>query len=489
MYAVDPRRSESARWADVWLGIDVGSDIALANAVGREISAAGLVNEEFVRHSTAGFEAYKQAVDEWTLERAEQVTGVPADAIKQMAHDYATAETAQICWTLGITEHHTGTDNVLALISLALLTGHVGRYGSGLVPVRGQNNVQGGADVGALPNTLSGFQSVENDELRGKFEAAWGVELPAKPGKHMSAMIDAMEAGEITALYCLGENPAQSEADGARTIKILSELDFMVSQDMFLTKTSKMADVVFPAAAAWVETEGTVTSSERRVQRVRKALDPPGQAKSDMDIISLLADRMGHGWGMPTAEEAWDELRSLSPMHAGMSYKRLEDMGGIQWPCPDNDHPGTPYLHDWLREDPLPRDPAPFLPVEWTPPIDELNETFPIRMTTGRRLDGYNTGVQSGGYLSPLSLGGVIEISPEDGEGLGLAEGATARVSSRRGSIEAVVRIHTSLRHGLAFMPIHYPDEVDVNLLTPEAWDPKSGTAEFKATAVRIEPV
>jgi formate dehydrogenase major subunit len=489
MYVVDPRRTTSAKWADTWLGIDIGSDIALANAVGREIIAAGLVNQEFVAHSTSGFDAYAEAVDEWTLERAETVTGVPGYAIKQLAHDFATAETAQICWTLGITEHHNATDNVLALIDLALLTGHIGRYGSGLVPLRGQNNVQGGGDMGALPNKLPGFQDVEDDEARGKYEALWGVEVPAKAGWHLSLMFEAMERGDMRALYVIGENPAQSEADGTRTRRLLEGLDFMVVQDIFLTKTAEMADVVLPAAASWAETDGTVTSSERRVQRVRKALEPPGEAKDDIEILCLIANRLGHNWGVPSAEEAWDELRSLSPMHAGMAYRRLEEHGGLQWPCPDEEHPGTLFLHGWLWDDPLPRDPAPFMPVDWAPPVDELSDEFPIRLTTGRRLDSYNTGVQSGGFRSPIRDRGIIQMSPEDGSALEVAEGDTVRVVSRRGSIDVPVYFHESLRPGLTFMPIHFPDEADVNLLTIDAWDPKSGTAEFKATAIRIEKV
>ena len=489
LYVIDPRRTASAAWADVWLGIEVGSDIALANTVGREIITAGLANKDFVAHSTSGFEAYAEAVDEWTLERGEAVTGVPAQVIKQLAHDYATAQSAQICWTLGITEHHNATDNVLALISLALLTGHVGRYGSGLVPIRGQNNVQGGGDMGALPNKLPGFQDLEDDDARGKFEAVWGSAVPSKSGKHISLMFEAMERKEITALYVIGENPAQSEADLGHINGLLDGLEFMLVQDLSLTKTAEMADVVFPAAAGWAESEGTVTSSERRVQRVRKALDPPGQAKDDIEILSLLADRMGAGWGLPSAEEAWDELRSLSPMHAGMSYRRLEESGGLQWPCPNEDHPGTQFLHAWLWEDPMSREPAPFIPTEFAPPVDELSEEFPIRMTTGRRLDSYNTGVQSGGYEAPMRTGGMIEVSPEDGEGWGLVEGETVRVSSRRGAIDVPVYFHESLRPGLVFMPFHFPDEADVNQLTIDVWDPKSGTAEFKATAVRIERI
>ncbi len=432
---------------------------------------------------------FSAAVDEWTLERGEQVTGVPAGAIRDLAHDYATAETAQICWTLGITEHHNATDNVLALINLALLTGHVGRYGSGLVPIRGQNNVQGGGDMGALPNKLPGFQDVTDDEARGKFEAVWGHDVPPAPGLHISLMFEAMERGEIRSLFVLGENPADSEADIHRTRGLLEGLDFMVVQDISMTKTAAMADVVLPAAVGWAESDGTVTSSERRVQRVRKALEPPGEAKDDLEILSLLAERMGHGWGFPTAEETWDELRSLSPMHTGMSYERLESLGGIQWPCPDIDHPGTPFLHGWLWEDPMARDPAPFVPTPWAPPVDELSDEFPMRLTTGRRLDSFNTGVQSGGYASPLRSGGIIEVSPEDGAALGVSEGDQVQVRSRRGEIDVAIHFHHSLRPGLAFMAVHFPEQADVNVLTIDAWDPKSGTAEFKATAVSITPV
>ena len=487
MYTIDPRRTTSAKWADTWLGIDVGSDIALANAVGREIIAAGLTDDAFIAHSTSGFDDYAASVDEWTLDRAESVTGVPANAIRELAHDYGNAKTAQLCWTLGITEHHNATDNVLALINLALLTGHVGRYGSGLVPLRGQNNVQGGGDMGALPNKLPGFQDVTDDELRGKFEAQWGADVPSEPGWHLSLMFEAMEHGDLCALYVIGENPAQSEADVGRARKLLADLDFIVVQDIFLTRTAEMADVVLPAAASWAETEGTVTSSERRVQRVRKALEPPGEARDDIEILSMIANELGHKWGNPTAEEAWDELRGLSPMHGGMAYRRLEEHGGLQWPCPDEDHPGTQFLHGWLWDDPMTRDPAPFFAVPWVPPVDELTDDFPIRLTTGRKLDSYNTGVQSSGFRSPLRRGGLLELAPEDGIALSLEEGETALVTSRRGSIEVPVVFDDSLRPGLAFMTLHFPDDIDVNQLTIDAWDPKSGTAEFKATAVRVE--
>ena len=487
LYAIDPRRTSSAEWADVWLGLDVGSDIAVANAVGREIIAAGLEDRAFIEHATEGFDAYKAKVESYTLEYAERESGVPADAIRDLAHAFATADRAMICWTLGITEHHNAVDNVLALINLALLTGHVGKYGSGINPLRGQNNVQGGGDMGALPNRLPGFQHVENGDLRAKFDAKWGVTVPPHRGWTLSEMFDAMERRELTTVYCIGENPLQSEADQHRTRELLEGLEFLVVQDLFLTKTAELADVVLPATAAWAEAEGTVTNSERRVQRVRKAVEPPEGARDDLWIIYELARRMGYDPGSSDAEDVWNEIRSLSPPHAGMSYARLDELGGLQWPCYDETHPGELFLHSRLWEDPLPGRRVPFLPTDHDPPVDELTDEFPIRLTTGRRLDSYNTGVQTAGYTSPLRRGESLDMSPEDAETYGLTEGERVRVVSRRGRVEAPIRIDTSLRPGLTFMTLHFQDDVATNLLTIDATDPKSGTAEFKATAIRIE--
>ena len=487
LYGIDPRRTSSTRWADVWLGLDVGSDIALANALGREIIAAGLANREFINNATTGFEAYRQGVEKYTLAYGEQETGVPAEVIREMAHAYGRAGKAMICWTLGITEHHNAVDNVLALINLALVTGHVGRYGSGLNPLRGQNNVQGGGDMGALPDRLPGFQHVENDEFRAKFERRWGVTVPPRRGWHLSLMFEAMERKELRALYVIGENPLQSEADQARARHLLEGLDLIIAQDICLTPTAELAHVVFPAAAAWCESEGTVTNSERRVQRVRKALDPPGAARDDIAILFDLARRMGHDWGPPSAEQVWNELRSLSPVHAGMSYARLEAEGGLQWPCYDEAHPGELFLHSRLWERPLNGPRVEFVPVEHDPPVERLSEEFPFRLTTGRRLDDYNTGVQTSGYRSPLRRGECLDISPEDATRLGVRDGEVVRVSSRRGAVEVPVRLDEGLRPGLTFMTLHFQDEVATNLLTIDAWDPKSGTAEFKAVAIRVE--
>ncbi len=490
LIAVDPRRTSTAEWADIWLGIDVGSDIALANAIAREIIHAGLANKEFIERATTGYRKFARSVEAYTLKRAEAETGVPGEAIKQVALEYAKAERGMICWTLGITEHHNAVDNVLALINLALLTGKVGRYGSGLNPLRGQNNVQGGGDMGAIPARMPGFQDLEDPEVHDKFARAWGgADFPRKKGWHLSEMFEAMDRGELRSVYVVGENPARSEADQTRAVHLLTGLDHLVVQDIFLTQTAELAHVVLPAAAGWAESEGTVTNSERRVQRVRRALSPPDGARDDIDIICELARRLGFDWGHPSAQQVWDELRSLSPMHAGMSYQRLDELEGIQWPCPDESHPGTQFLHERLWKDPVEGMPAPFHAVEHDPPVDRLSREFPIRLTTGRRLDSFNTGVQTGEYSSPLRTGEALLISPEDGKSLGVADGECVRASSRRGSVEVNVRFETSLRPGLAFMTLHFPDEVSTNVLTIDATDPKSGTAEFKASAIRIDRI
>jgi predicted molibdopterin-dependent oxidoreductase YjgC len=487
LFAIDPRRTASAQWAERWLGVAVGTDIALANAMGREIIHAGLANEAFIARATEGFEAYRRSVEPFTLARGEALTGVPADAIREAALAYARADRAMICWTLGITEHHTSVDNVLALIDLALLTGHVGRHGSGLNPLRGQNNVQGGGDMGAIPNRLPGFQDVLDPAVRARFERAWGVELARKHGWNLTQMFDAMERRDLVALYVIGENPCQSEADQHRTEALLEGLDFLVVQEIFLTPTARLADVVLPAAATWCEGEGTVTSSERRVQRVRKAVDPPKDARDELWILCQLAARFGQDFGAPRAEDVWDEVRSLAPMFAGMSYARLEAHGGLQWPCPDEGHPGETFLHGRLWQEPLSGPRAPFTVVEHRPPFEGPDREYPLTLTTGRRLDSYNTGVQTGSLRSPLRRGETVDVSPADAERLGLCDGEAVRVTSRRGSVVGPARIDRTLQRGVVFMTPHFQDEVAVNALTLDAYDPRSGTAEFKACAVRLE--
>ncbi len=487
LYVVDPRRTSTAEWADGWIPLQVGTDIALANGVAHCILETGLEHRTFIQRATDGFEAYARTVARYDVERASRDTGVEPALIRRLAEDYARADRAMICWTLGITEHHNAVDNVLALINLALLTGHVGRWGSGLNPLRGQNNVQGGGDMGALPNKFPGFQDVEDPAIRARFEARWGRPLPGRKGWTLTEMFEAMERKALTALYVVGENPAQSEADSQHSLELLRGLEHLVVQDIVLTRTAELADVVLPASASWCEAEGTVTNSERRVQRCRPALSPPGQARDDIAILGEVSLRLGYDLATPSSQAAWDELRSLSPMHAGMSYARLEQLHGIQWPCPDEQHPGSPFLHARLWSEPLVGPRAPFIPTEQVASADALDASFPLRLTTGRHLESFNTGVQSGAYLWPHPRRTTLDVSPHDAARLGVGEGEQVRVVSRRGAVEAPVRLDARLSPGLVFMSFHCPDQVDTNVLTINVTDPKSGTAAFKAAAVRVE--
>ena len=491
LYVMDPRRTESAEWADVWLGLNVGSDIALANAMAREIIHAGLANQAFIANATEGFDAYKAHVESYTLDSVATTTGIPADVIREAAHTWAKADRAMVCWTLGITEHHNAVDNVLALINLCLLTGHVGRWGSGCNPLRGQNNVQGGGDMGAIPNRLPGFQDILDPAVRARFERHWGTDVKIQPrhGWNLTEMLQAMGRGELTSLFVIGENPAQSDADAHHVEKLLMGLDHLVVQEIVMTRTAELAHVVLPAAATWCEGEGTVTNSERRVQRCRKAKEPPEGARDELWIISEIAKRLGHDFGTPTAENVWDEFRALAPDFAGgMTYARLDALNGIQWPCPDESHPGTVFLHSRLWETPRGGDAAPFSVVHDDPPVEMPDDEYPLLLTTGRRLESYNTGVQTGAYDSPLHTGESLDISPEDAKRLGIADGEMVRVVSRRGDVLTPARVDRALRAGIVFMTLHFPDEVATNRLTIDASDPKSGTAEFKACAVRVEP-
>jgi formate dehydrogenase major subunit len=488
LFVIDPRRTASAEFADLWLGLDVGTDIALANAVAREIIDANLYDLTFIERATTGFEKFKVSVEWYTLERAELITGIPRHAIQELAHAYANAKTAQILWTLGITEHHNAVENVLSLCNLALLTGHVGRWGSGLVPLRGQNNVQGGGDMGALPNKLPGFQDIDDTDARRKFEQVYGTRINPEPGLHLTLMFEAMHRNELRALYVIGENPADSEADAKSARKALSQLDTLIVQDIFLTRTAEMADVVFPASVGWAESDGTVTSSERRVQRVRPAVSRTGSTKDDLDIIVELSDRLGANWSARGPEQVWDEVRSLSPMHAGMSYERLDEGPGLQWPCPSTEHPGTEYLHEWLwKEDLGGHQAAPFSVTVHEGPKEHLNPDYPLRLTTGRALDSFNTGVQSRNYPSPIRTGQTIDLSATDAKAIGVFDGETVKVSSKRGSINMTAKIVETLPAGLVFSTFHFPEIADINLLTNDHWDRMSGTSEFKASAIRID--
>ena len=523
MVVIDPRKIDQVKKADKWLGLNVGTDICLANAMGHVIIEEDLYNKGFVERATEGFEAYKEKVAGYTPEYAEQITGVPADDIREVARMYATAEKATLNWTLGITEHHNGADGVFALIGLGLLTGHVGKYGSGLNPLRGQNNVQGGGDMGALPDKKVGGWKWDDPEAHALFGEVWESALPEKKGLNQAEMMEAVSNGEIRCMYVIGENPVQSDADEHKHERLFGSLDFLVVQDILMTRTARMADVVLPAAASWAETEGTVINSERRVQRVHKVVEPPGEARDDVMILRDIARRMGHDWDFETAEEVWEEVRLLAPKFSGISYERLEEYGGIQWPCLDGSFeqisdntpkeqlmastrgaenaeggavtadvvekggPGTMFLHEELWAEEV-ENRAPFTPVDHEGPVEMPDEEYPFQLTTGRRLAFYNTGTMTQDYKKVKDNEELLEISEQDADEHGIDDGDMVRVSSRRGTVEAVkARVTDRVRPGLLFMGYSFPDQVPTNVLTINAIDPQSGTAELKACAVGIE--
>jgi formate dehydrogenase major subunit len=523
MVVIDPRKIDQVKKADKWLGLNVGTDICLANAMGHVIIEESLQDQEFIDKATTGFEAYEEKVAGYTPEYAEQITGIPAEDIREVARMYATADKATLNWTLGITEHHNGADAVFALIALGLLTGHVGKYGSGLNPLRGQNNVQGGGDMGALPDKMVGGWLWNDPEAHELFEDVWGAPLPEEKGKNQAEMMEAVKSGDIRCMYVIGENPVQSDADENKHEKLFGSLDFLAVQDILMTKTARMADVVLPAAASWAETDGTVINSERRVQRVRKAVEPPGEARDDIMILRDIARRMGYDWDFETAEEVWEEVRLLAPKFGGISYERLKEHGGIQWPCHDGsfdeisdltpkeelaastkgaenaegetltidvvdkEGPGTKFLHAELRAEEV-ENRVPFTPVDHEGPVEMPDEEYPFQLTTGRRLAFYNTGTMTQDYKKVKDNEELLEICEEDAAEHGIEDGDAVRVSSRRGTVEAVTaRVTDRVRPGLLFMGYSFPDQVPTNVLTINAIDPQSGTAELKACAVSIE--
>lgn len=486
LVVIDPRKLPMAKSALHYLPVKTGTDIVLANAIGNVIINEGLYNTRFVNRVTEGFESYKMQVQVYTPEYAEELTGVKADIIQEAARLYATSPRAVIAWTLGVTEHPNGANNVHSIVNLALLTGHIGRPGTGLMPLRGQNNVQGGGDMGALPNKLPGFFDVTDDVARSRFNEAWNCTIPPQNGLHLSGMFDAAHMGLMRGMYIIGENPVQSDANAHAVEAALTGLDFLVVQDLFLTKTAALADVVLPAAG-WAEVEGTYTNSERGVQRVRAFVDPPGEARDDIVILQDIANRLGAAWNYGWASDVWDELRSLSPSHYGMSYERLDREIELQWPCLSLEEPPTKLLHTRLHQEdfgPL----VPFIPVDYEPPLEPVDGEYPFVLITGRRLAFYNTGVMTNDYGTKVKgQEEVLEMNPEDALVLQLHDGEIVRVTSRRGTVLVPVKSTDKMQSGNVWLSFHFPDQVNTNILTNDDYDKKSGVAPYKYTAVKIE--
>lgn len=488
LIVADPREIELAKIADVHLPLRPGTDITLANAMAHHIIASGLHNKKFIEERTEGFEEFWAVVQRYTPEYAEKITGVPAEKIKQAAELYARGKPGMIIYCLGVTEHRTGVISVQSIANLALITGFVGLPSSGVNPLRGQNNVQGACDMGAIPEFLPGYQRWDNPEHVKKFEDAWGVQLPKTSGYYplifCSRMWDDILNGNLHGLYVIGEDVALTEANISKVRRALQRLDFLVVQELFMTPTAELAHVVLPAAS-FAEIDGTFTDSERRVQRVRKAVPSPGECKPDWQIICEISNRLGYPMNYQSAEEVFEELRRLMPIYGGMTYKRLDENNGLQWPCPDEKHPGTRFLH----KDKFTRGLGKLAGIEQEPPAEVPDEEYPLLLTTGRVLHHYNCASMTGQVpgLVQLVPENFVEISQQDAEALGLKGGELVRVVSRRGAVRARVKIR-QIAEGVVFMPFHHKEE-PTNLITNDALDPICGTAEVKACAVRIERI
>jgi formate dehydrogenase alpha subunit len=482
---IDPRGIELAQFADLHLRPQPGTDVAVLNAMAQVILAEGLENRAFIAERTENVEVLAEAVAGWTPERAEGVSGVPAESIRQAARAYAGARAAAIFWAMGVTQHVSGTDNVMALSNLALLCGQIGRPGTGLNPLRGQNNVQGACDMGGLPNVFPAYQAVTSEEVRLKFAAGWGVaveSLSARPGLTVTEMMDAALEGRLRALLILGENPMLSDPNLHHVEQALAALDLLVVQDIFLNETAAVADVVLPGVS-FAEKSGTFTNTERRVQLVRPALPAPGEARQDWAILSDLARRLGATWDTRAPSDVFDEMARLTPSYAGMSHARLES-GGLQWPCPTADHPGTPILH----VERFPRGKGLFVPVDYRPPAEETDQEYPLILSTGRILFHWHGGTLSrrSAGLDALAPAAQVEIHPDDAETLGIRDGEMVEVRSRRGAVRARARLTPRSPRGTIFMTFHYA-EAAANLLTIDAVDPVAKIPEYKVAAVAIE--
>jgi formate dehydrogenase major subunit len=485
LLVVDPRLTDLAKIATLHLPLKVGSDIALLNGLMNVLITEDLYDKKYVDSYCVGFEALKEKVLEYTPERAAGICGIDADVIRRVARRLGEVKPAMLVYTLGITEHTSGVNNVLSCANLQMLLGNVGFECGGVNPLRGQNNVQGACDMGALPNLFPGYYRVDDPAGQARFKAAWEAEkLPEKPGLMMPSMLEGLHEGTLKALYIVGENVANTEPDIAHVEKCLSSAEFLVCQDNFPTETTRFAHVVFPAAA-WSENDGTFTNSERRVSRVRAVSTPPGRAKPNWWVFREIARRMGHDWSSASAQDIWDkEVSVLAPQMAGVKYSRLEG-DGLQWPVPDEEHRGTPTLHcEGCFVCGLGR----LVPVDWTPAAETTDGEYPLVLSTGRRLYHYHTRTQTGRATGLNELLGheTADISVGDAEAMDITEGETIRVSSRRGQVHVKARITDEVPPGMVWMSFHFR-ETCANWLTNPAFDPVSETAEYKACAVKIE--
>ncbi len=482
LVVADPRKIDLVRFADLHIAQLPGTDVALVNAMMNVIVEEELWDKTFVEERTEEFDKLVETVKAYPPETVAPITSIPADKIREAARMYATAETASIVYSMGITQHTTGTDNVLSLANLAMLTGNVGRECTGVNPLRGQNNVQGACDLGALPNVYPGYQKVTEEAVRKKFETAWGKPLSPDLGQTIVEVLHGVEKDEIRALYVMGENPAMSDPNLNRTRDALRKVEFLVVQDIFLTETAEYADVVLPAFC-FAEKDGTFTNTERRVQRVRKAVLPPGEARDDSEIICALSTAMGYPMSYSSPSEVMDEIAALTPIYGGMAYDRIDDVG-LQWPCPDRAHPGTRFLHCGEFS----RGRGRFHAVSYCDADELPDETHPLVLSTGRLLYQFHTGTltRKSRVIDQVSHEGYIEMHPEDATARGIADGDRVEVLGKRGRATTKAKVTTGISKGCVFMPFHFC-EGPANMLTNDALDPIAKIPEYKVCAVAVQ--
>lgn len=482
LIVADPRRIPLEEYASHYVNLKPGTNLALLNSILNVIVSEGLENIEFIKERTEGFEEFKESIKDYTPEWASEITGVEANVIREVARAYAKAQRATIIYAMGITQHVTGTMNVSALANLTMVTGHIGRESTGLNPLRGQNNVQGACDMAALPNVLPGYQSLDDISMIDKFSASWGKDFAKEKGLTVTAMMEGAVEEKIKGFYIVGENPMLSDSDSNHVREALENIEFLVVQDIFMTETAMLADVVLPAAS-FLEKEGTFTNTERRVQRVRKAIDNVGDSKPDWEITLDIMKTMGYDGDYSSPSEIMDEIRSLVPSYSGITYERIEKEG-IQWPCTDLSHPGTQYLH----KDKFARGKGKFSLNQYSDLGEKVDKEYPLIMTTGRIQHHYHTGTMTrrSWALDREQPKGFIEINPVDAEKLGIKNSSRVKVSSRRGSLVTNAYITKRIDAGVVFMPIHFGED-PVNKLTNRNLDPVAQIPELKVCAVRIE--
>jgi formate dehydrogenase major subunit len=483
LIVADPRKIDLARNSEIFLQIKPGTNVALLNGMMHVILKENLHNKEFIDERTESIDKLEEAVRDFTPEKAAKICGVEAEDIAAAARLYAKADKGSIVYCMGITQHTTGVNNVMNIANLAMLCGQIGRESTGVNPLRGQNNVQGACDMGALPGTYPGYQLVIKQDVADKFAASWGVKtLSTRSGLTASEMIHAAEHGDIKMLYIMGENPMVSDPDLNQVKHALESTEFLIVQDIFLTETAQLADVVLPAAA-FAEKDGTFTNTERRVQRVRKAIDAPGEAKADWEIIMELMNKLGYEKNYKNPAEIFNEMAALTPTYAGIDYERLE-VEGIQWPCPNKEHPGTPYLH----KDSFVRGKGLFKGIEYTSSAELTDERYPLTLTTGRVLYQYHTRTMTGKVegLNKKSPESFVQINPVTAANLKITDGDMVKVSSRRGSILVKAKVSDIVEQDVVFIPFHFAEGA-ANILTNSAFDPDSKTPELKVCAVVVE--